>query len=191
MARRVLITGFEPFGEKNTNASWEAVRRLPVRDGDIEICPRLLPVEYGAAGKRLLAEVEELKPDVIICTGVAGGRDAITPERIALNWRSAATPDNTGRTTAGETIDASGPDGIFTCLRAEEMARDLRSSGLPAAVSFTAGTFVCNDVFYQLMIYGPHALRGSIHVTLEERFSSEKCREGMMICIRTELRVES
>ena len=191
MARRVMITGFEPFGDNNTNASWEAVRRLPGRDGDIEICPRLLPVEYGAAGKRLLAEAEELKPDVIICTGVAGGRDAITPERIAINWRSTAIPDNAGRTAAGETIDASGPDGIFTCLRAEEMARGLRSSGLPAAVSFTAGTFVCNDVFYQLMLYGPDVPRGFIHVPPEERLSSEKCRDGLMICIRTELRVKS
>ncbi len=191
MARRVLITGFEPFGGKQTNASWEAVRRLPGRDGDIEICPRLLPVEYMAAGRRLLAAAEEVLPDLIICTGVAGGRDAITPERIAINWRSAPIPDNAGRTAAGETIDPAGPDGIFTRLRAEEMARDLQASGLPAAVSFTAGTFVCNDVFYQLMLYGPDVPRGFIHVPTEEKLSSDRCRDGLMRCVRTELRVKS
>ena len=191
MTRRVLITGFEPFGGKHTNASWEAVRRLPGRDGDIEICPRLLPVEYREAGKRLLAAAEEIKPDLIVCTGVASGRDAITPERIAVNWRSAAIPDNAGRTAAGETIDPAGPDGIFTRLKVEDMVRDLRSAGLPAAVSFTAGTFVCNDVFYQLMLYGPDVPRGFIHVPTEERLSSDKCRDGLMICLRTEWRAES
>lgn len=188
MAHRVLITGFEPFGGNKTNASWEAVRRLPAWDGDIEICLRLLPVEYFSAGKRLLAAAEELRPDAIICTGVAGNRDAITPERIAVNLRAAAIPDNAGKTAAGDPIDPDGPDGIFTRLAAENMVCDLRAAGLPAAVSFTAGTFVCNDVFYMLMLHGPDVPRGFIHVPPEEKLPGEKCRDGLLICVRAVFR---
>ena len=182
--RKILVTGFEPFGGARTNASWEAVRRLPGRDGDLEICTLLLPVEYAAAGRRVLEAARDLAPSAIVCVGVAGGRDAITPERIAINWRSAAIPDNAGRSAAGEKIDLSGPDGIFTRLPAEKMTRALQAAGLPAAVSFTAGAFVCNDVFYQLMLRGPDVPRGFVHVPPEERFPSEKCRDGLLICIR-------
>ncbi len=192
MDTSILVTGFEPFGGAPVNASWEAVRRLPERIGSHAVRTLLLPVEYRTAAGIALAAAEELRPALILLTGVAGGRRAITPERIAVNWCGAALPDNAGCIRSGERIDPRGRDGIFSTLPVDRMAAALLAAGLPAEVSMTAGTFVCNDVFYRLMCrYGDHAPPcGFIHLPPGDCLSPERCREGLEICIREALAPE-
>ncbi len=193
MGRCVLITGFAPFGGARTNASGEAVRLLPDSLGDILIRRLLLPVEYGRAGEEVLTAAAVLCPDAVICTGVAGGREAVTPERIAVNWRSAAIADNAGVRFSGERIDPTGPDGIFTTLPAEKTVSALKAAGLPAAVSFTAGTYVCNDVFYHVLsrFRDTPVRSGFIHVPTEDRLEPARCRDALLICIRTAMEAEA
>lgn len=149
----VLLTGFAPFGGAEENPSWEAVRRAaPVlRERGIEAVTLELPVQFAAAGDQLAAALREHRPRLVIATGLAAGRSAITPERVAINVRDARIPDNAGDQPVDEPVVAGGPVGRFTQLPIKAMTAALREDlGLPAAVSQTAGTYVCNDVFYRL-----------------------------------------
>ena len=112
----VLITGFEPFGGETINPSWEAVQRLPERIGGFTLHKLQIPTVFEAAAQKVLSEAEGCQPRVILSVGQAGGRKEITPERIGVNLRRAATPDNAGNQPQGEGIVLNGPDGIFsTC----------------------------------------------------------------------------
>jgi len=162
--RTVLLTGFEPFEKEPVNPSWEAVRAL---DGqrvgdDAVIVARQLPCVFGAAITGIEALLDELKPDVVIAVGQAGGRTELSIERIAINVDDARIVDNAGAQPIDVTIAAAGPAAYFATLPIKAITRDLRAAGVPAMVSQTAGTFVCNHVFYGLM----HALaqRGNAHV---------------------------
>lgn len=152
MGVEVLLSGFEPFGGEAANPSWEAVRRAgPVlRERGIATVEAVLPVEYGRAGELLAAMAREHRPRLVIATGLAAGRTAITPERVAINIRDARIADNAGERPVDRPVVAGGPDGIFTTLPIKAMVAALAEQGTPAAVSQTAGTFVCNDVFYAL-----------------------------------------
>ena len=154
---KLLITGFDPFGGASVNPAWEAVQRLPDSIGRYELIKLQSPTAFGEAARLVIARAEECRPDVIVCVGQAGGRSAVTPERIGINVRSATIADNRGIQPAGEPIVPDGPDGIFSPLPVEAMARAIREAELPGQVSNTAGTFVCNDVLYTLL----HHLQGS------------------------------
>ncbi len=150
--RRVLVTGFDPFGGENVNASWEAVRALEGSDlGGAVVCARRLPCVFGAALEVLCSAIDELQPELVVGVGQAGGRSEISLERVAINLDDARIADNAG----GQPIDSSvvdrGPAAYFSTLPIKAIVRDLRSAGIPASVSNTAGTFVCNHVFYGLM----------------------------------------
>lgn len=164
--KKLLITGFDSFNGASVNPSWEAVKRLPDRIGEYELCKLQLPTLYAKAPALLLAKAAELRPDVIISVGQAGGRDAVTPERIAVNIRAARIPDNDGVVLDGPRIAPEGPAAYFSTLPVEAMRDAIRSAGIPAAVSNTAGTFVCNDVLYSLLHrYNATSVRcGFIHV---------------------------
>ncbi|MDO5399884.1 MAG: pyroglutamyl-peptidase I [Eubacteriales bacterium] len=149
--KKLLITGFEPFGGEKLNPSWEAVRMLPETIGDFALTKLQVPVVFGLAGERVLSAAGTLDPDVILCIGQAGGRGAVTPERIAINCRSASIPDNAGFMPVEEPVVKGGPDGLFATVPVEAMAAAIRKLGLPAAVSNTAGTYVCNDLMYTLL----------------------------------------
>lgn len=166
MKKRLLITGFGPFGGESINPAWEAVQQLPDTIGDFVLCKLQIPTVFQKAAEIVLAQAKELRPDVILCIGQAGGRSAVTPERIAVNIRDARIPDNAGNAPRGEHIDPNGPAAYFSTLPVEKMAEKITEAGLPAAVSNSAGTFVCNDVLYALLhrYYNTKTRVGFIHV---------------------------
>lgn len=164
--KRLLITGFDPFGGEAMNPSWLAVEQLPDVIGVFELCKLNIPTVFGLAAQTVLDKAAEFHPDVILCVGQAGGRDAVTPERIAVNIRDARIPDNHGFQPGGEPIAPDGPAAYFTTVPVKEMAQAIRDVQIPAAVSNTAGTFVCNDVLYTLLHHyaGTDTRVGFIHV---------------------------
>jgi pyroglutamyl-peptidase len=149
---RVLITAFEPFGGEKVNPSQLAVQRLADDGVDgTELTTAFLPVVYYDAAARLRSAIAEHEPDIVICTGQAGGRFGITPEKVAVNRNDTPMPDNAGQAPVDEPIVADGPVGYFTTLPVTAMVAALHDAGIPAEVSWTAGTYVCNHVFYSLM----------------------------------------
>ncbi|TAG27457.1 MAG: pyroglutamyl-peptidase I [Verrucomicrobia bacterium] len=167
--RCVLVTGFEPFGGDRVNASEQAVRALAERAAPsaVRVVVAILPCVFGGAGRELLALVRRHRPEVIICVGEAGGRAEISLERVALNWEDARLPDNAGAQPMDRPVVADGPTAYWSKLPLRAALEALLAEGLPARLSETAGTFVCNHTFYALM----HALRrrrvvraGFVHV---------------------------
>ena len=164
--KKLLITGFDPFGGQNVNPAWEAVKLLPDTIGEYELCKLNIPTVFSLAARMVLENAAEVQPQVILCVGQAGGRSAVTPERIAINVRTARIPDNQGYQPQEEPVVPGGPDGIFATVPVTAMTRAISDAGLPAAVSNTAGTFVCNDVLYTLLHHyaGSEVRVGFIHV---------------------------
>lgn len=148
--KRILVTGFDPFGGEQINPSWEAVKLLPERIGGWEICKLELPTVFSKAAALAISEAERLSVSAILCVGQAGGRDALTPELVAINLRHASIPDNEGQQPKDETIVSGAPCAYFASLPVRKMAETIQNAGLPARVSYSAGTFVCNDLFYTL-----------------------------------------
>ena len=164
--KKLLITGFDPFDGASINPSWEAVKLLPDRIGDYEIHKLQIPTVFALAPRTVLDKAEKLRPDVIISVGQAGGRAAVTPERIGINVRDARITDNAGISPKDDPIVPGGPDGYFSTLPVRAMIEAIQAAGLPAAISNTAGTFVCNDVLYSLLhrYHGTGVRCGFIHV---------------------------
>ena len=164
--KHLLITGFDPFGGETVNPSWEAVSRLPDTVGQYRLTKLQIPTVFAAAADAVLAAAKADRPDVILCIGQAGGRDAVTPERIAVNMASASIPDNAGNRPVEAPILPGGPDGIFATVPVAAMARAIVGAGLPGKISNTAGTFVCNDTLYRLLAHfaGTVTRVGFIHV---------------------------
>lgn len=152
MGKKVLLTGFDPFGGDTVNPSWEAVKRL---NGevveDVSIAAEQIPTVFHHSAAVLEQAIEKHDPDVVICVGQAGGRAHITPERIAINIDDALIPDNEDREPIDEPIAAHGPAAYWSALPIKLIVKELRKNGIPASVSNSAGTFVCNHLFYQLM----------------------------------------
>ena len=148
---KILITGFQPFGGQRVNPAWEAVRKLPDVLGDKVLWKLEIPVTFGGAFDAVEAKAAEVDPDVILCVGQAGGRDAVTPERIAVNLQDASIPDNAGNQPVDLPVIADGANAYFTSLPVKAMAAAVRAQGRPCRMSCTAGTYVCNDVFYRLL----------------------------------------
>ena len=178
---RLLITGFEPFGGDSSNASWLAVEHLPDHVGRFDLEKRCLPVVFGEAADILVKEIEALKPDAVICVGQAGGRTAITPERVAINLRDARIPDNAGKQPRDQAIDPQGPAAYFSTLPLRLMVEAIAEKEIPAALSLTAGAFVCNDLFYSLMrtLEGTNIPAGFIHVPSEKDLPIVKSSEAL------------
>ena len=171
---RVLLTGFEPFDGDAINPSWEVARAL---DGELPggatVQALQLPCVFGAARDALWQALEGGRFDLLLSLGLAGNRPDVTVERIAINVDDARIPDNAGRQPVDTAVHAGGPAAYFSTLPIKAMVRDMRAQGVPAAVSNTAGTFVCNHIFYALMHHlatGAGGVRGGfIHVpTLPE-----------------------
>ena len=164
--KRLLITGFDPFGGATVNPSWMAVERLPDQIGECVLCKLQIPTVFGKAAAAVLEIARQFCPDTILCVGQAGGRAVVTPERIGVNIRDARIPDNAGNQPRGEFVDSSGPAAYFSTLPVEAMAQAIRDAGVDATVSNSAGAFVCNDVLYSLLHhYDGTAVRvGFVHV---------------------------
>jgi pyroglutamyl-peptidase len=148
----VLVTGFDPFGGSAVNPSWDAIHALDGRDiAGHRVIGGELPTVFGASLQRLEALMEQHRPRLVVCTGQAGGRAAISLERVAINVNDARIPDNAGAKPIDVPIVADGPAAYFTSLPIKAMLQALLDAGVRAEVSQTAGTFVCNHTFYGLM----------------------------------------
>ena len=166
MGKKLLITGFDPFGGETVNPAWEAVKKLPDRITDYTLYKLDIPTVFGLAAETVLAKAAQTQPDLILCIGQAGGRAAVTPERIAVNIRDARIPDNAGNQPGGEQIAPDGPATYFATVPVKKMAAAIENAGIPATVSNSAGAFVCNDTLYSLLHHYAHTdvKVGFIHV---------------------------
>jgi pyroglutamyl-peptidase len=167
VAPTILLTGFEPFGGETSNPSWDAVAALHGRRvARHRVVSRRLPVVFGESLRVLRAAIRELDPALVLCVGQAGGRVAVSFERVAINIDDARIADNAGACPVDAAIVAGGPAAYFSTLPIKAMYAAVQAAGIPAEVSQTAGTYVCNHVFYGLM----HALRrrqlraGFVHI---------------------------
>jgi pyroglutamyl-peptidase len=169
--KTVLLTGFEPFSGGKVNPSWLAVRRLNGRViGGHRIVARRLATVYDQSLATLRRHLTAVKPVLVICVGQAADRAEVTPERVAINVDDARIPDNAGRKPVGVPVVAGGPVAYWSTLPVTAIVRALRRCGIPASVSPSAGTFVCNHVFYGLMHElakdGNQVRGGFIHVPM-------------------------
>jgi pyroglutamyl-peptidase len=165
---RALVTGFEAFGGARTNASYAAVARLPARIGALDIVAAQLPTSYARAGAALVREIERAKPALVLCVGEAGERSELNIERVALNVQDARLADNDGAQPIDVPVINGAPTAYFATLPVRAIRDALIAAHLPATLSNSAGTFVCNHVFYTLMHFAAAArtkLRGGfLHV---------------------------
>jgi pyroglutamyl-peptidase len=153
---RILMTGFEPFGREAVNPSWEVARALHGQSrGGAQITAVQLPCVFAQSLPALRQAIRRHRPQLVLCLGLAGSRSAISLERVAVNLCDARIADNAGAMPAGTPVVAGGPAACFTRLPVKALVQRLRQAGLPAELSLSAGSFVCNQVFYGLM----HALR--------------------------------
>ncbi len=166
MSKKLLITGFDPFGGGTINPAWEAVKLLPEEIGCYRLHKLQIPTVFGIGARTVLDATQAIAPDLILCIGQAGGRSAVTPERIAVNIRDAKIPDNMGNQPRGERVIPEGPAAYFATVDVMAMAQAAEGQGFPATVSNSAGAFVCNDVLYTLLhaFDGTSTAVGFIHV---------------------------
>jgi len=168
---KILLTGFEPFGKATLNPSGEIVKQI---SGD-NIVRAILPVAYAQSAEKLLALIAEHNPDVVICLGQAEGRTQITPERVAINLDDARLADNDGVVRNDVPIVFGGPVAYESTLPIKDIAKAINDTGVPAAVSLSAGAFLCNHVFYvaQDHFKGTKVRSGFVHVPLMDEQAGE------------------
>ena len=168
---KILLTGFEPFGKATLNPSGEIVKKISGED----IVTAILPVAYNSSAAALLELIEEHNPDVVIMLGQAESRTQITPERIAINLDDARIPDNEGVLRLNQEIINGGPVAYKSTLPVVEIVEALKVAEIPAAISLSAGAFLCNHIFYiaQHNFAGSAVRSGFIHVPLMDEQSEE------------------
>ena len=147
---KIIVTGFDPFGGEKINPSIECVKALPEIEG-VELIRLELPTVFNESAKRLNEVINEVKPDAVLSVGQAGGRPGITMERIAINVDDARIPDNISQQPIDEEIQVEGEAAYFSTLPIKRIVKAIREAGIPAEVSNTAGTFVCNHIMYQAL----------------------------------------
>jgi pyroglutamyl-peptidase len=149
--KKVLISGFEPFGGSDLNSSQLAVEAISKESlTGLELFTVILPVEFDKAAKILLSKIKEVNPEIIIAFGQAEGRKALTPEKIAINLDSARIPDNAGELRVSKVILEAGADGYFSTLPIDKIVEAVKECGLESEISLSAGAFLCNHIFYHL-----------------------------------------
>ncbi|MCF6096942.1 pyroglutamyl-peptidase I [Thermovorax subterraneus] len=165
---KVLVTGFEPFGGEKINPALAAVKLLPKEINGAQVIVRELPTVFRKSIDVLFSEIEKVNPDVVICVGQAGGRFAISVERVAINVDDARIPDNEGNQPVDEPIFPDGENAYFSTLPIKRIVEAIKKEKIPAEVSNTAGTYVCNHVMYGVLYYAskkkPNMKAGFIHV---------------------------
>ena len=150
---KVLITGFDPFGGEKINPAWEAVNALPNEVDGVEVIKVQIPTVFKKSAQKLFEAIESVKPDAVICVGQAGGRFDFNVERVAINVDDARIPDNEGKQPIDVKIFEDGENAYFATLPIKAMVEEAKKAGVPASVSNTAGTFVCNHITYSLLYY--------------------------------------
>lgn len=192
MANIVLVTGFQPFDGQSMNPAWEAVLRLPDTIGDSQIAKAQLPVVFGKAPAKVEEAINEFGANLVLCVGQAGGRAKITPEFVGINYMDARIPDNDGNQPVAKKIEPNGPDAYFSTLHVRTIAEGLAQKGVPAEVSYSAGTYVCNDVLYSLLhtlkLRHPGVRGGFIHVPFATEQAAHMASSVPSMSIKTMVR---
>ena len=192
----ILVTAFTPFGGDALNASQEILNALPATLGGVRLEKRLLPVSFRSAPRLALEAAERLRPEAIVCLGQAGGRDAVTPERVAVNLMDAKIPDNDGFQPVDEPVIPNAPAAYFSALPVKAMVEAMQRIGVPARLSNTAGTYVCNALMYAVLHQTKDVPCGFIHVPYltgqgkgETPSLSKECvLRGITACLQTFLK---
>ena len=170
--RRVLVTGFTPFGGERTNPSWEIVRALPDSIAGYRIEKLRVPTEFGKAIEVASKAIDKWQPQVVLCFGQAGGRPRMSVERVAINVDDALIADNAGRQLIDQPIRRNAPAAYFCTVPVKAMVAGMARAGVPAEVSNSAGTFVCNHLIYGVLHHiaceGYTTRAGFIHVPFME-----------------------
>ena len=148
---KVLVTGFDPFGGEKLNPALEAIKSLPSEIQGAEVRWLEVPTVFYKSAKILEEEIRIYQPDIVLCIGQAGGRKGLTPERVAINQDDARIQDNEGNQPIDLPIRQDGAPAYFSSLPIKAMVQAIKKEGLPASVSNTAGTFVCNHLMYQVL----------------------------------------
>lgn len=169
---KVLVTGFQPFGTDTMNPAFEAVKLLPDNIEGAEVVKVEIPVVFYKGAEAVEAAIEKENPDIVICVGQAGGRANMTVERVAINLaESPAFGDNDGNKPNGRRIQEDGKDAYFANIPVKAMVKNMHDHGIPASISYSAGTYVCNDVMYNLLYTidkkYPNIRGGFIHVPFD------------------------
>lgn len=148
---KILVTGFDPFGGDKINPAYEAVKLLPDVIEGVEIIKLEIPTVFYDSAEVMKAKIIEVQPDVVLCVGQAGGRSSVSVEQVAINKIEARIPDNKGNQPFDTPVQATGETAYFTNLPIKAMVKNIHDNGLPAYISYTAGTYVCNYIMYELM----------------------------------------
>lgn len=156
---KILITAFDPFGGDTVNPALEAVKRMRAPEG-VSLVKLTVPTVFHKSIAAVRSRMEEERPEAVLCVGQAGGRFELTPERVSINVDDARIPDNEGNQPIDEPVFADGPAAYFTLLPVKAMVRAIRGGGLPASLSNTAGTFVCNHLMYGVLYVIHHEFPG-------------------------------
>ncbi|MEO2151464.1 MAG: pyroglutamyl-peptidase I [Thermococcus sp.] len=180
---KVLVTGFEPFGGEEINPSWEAVKALPEELNGATLLKVQLPVSFKRVREILPRLISKERPDIVLLTGQAGGRPNVTVERVAINVMDSTMPDNDGFKPEDEPVFEGAPDAYFATIPVKEVVKALREAGIPAGVSNTAGTYVCNTAMFTALhtiaVSGMETKAGFIHVPFSHEQALEKPRPSM------------
>ena len=172
--QKILLTGFEKFHTASSNPTEAIVNQLGAQKIP-GLITAVLPVEFGRSWQILKQLIDEHQPDVVIALGQAEGRSQITPEKIAINLDNARIPDNAGNAPLNQVIVRNGADGLFSTLPIDSYVEMLKAADIPVNISYSAGTYVCNHLFYNLQNYclGKSIKSGFIHVPLMESQATE------------------
>lgn len=160
---KILLTGFDPFGGDSINPAWEAVKLVHDQIDSIEVVKLEVPTVFYKSINKVAEVIEKEKPDAVLCIGQAGGRYDLTPERVAININDARIPDNEGNQPLDGPVFSDGDTAYFSTLPIKAMVKAIRATGVPASISNTAGTFVCNHLMYGVLY------------TLAKKYPGVKC----------------
>lgn len=181
---KILVTGFDPFGGEKINPALEAVKKLPEDIHGAKIIKQEIPTVFYQSASVCKKAIEENQPDIVLNIGQAGGRFTVTPERVAINLDDARIADNEGQQPIDKKIQIDGKDAYFTQLPIKAMVENIKAHGFPAAVSSTAGTFVCNHIMYQVQYMidkeFPQIKGGFIHVPFINEQVLDKANQPFM-----------
>ena len=165
---KVLVTGFDPFGGESVNPAYEAVKDLPDEIAGAEIIKIEIPTVFKKSAVVVEEAIKKYQPDMVLNVGQAGGRSAVTIEKVAINLAEASIPDNDGDTPMDEPLVSGGPTAYFATIPVKAMVQNVKDHGVPCSISYTAGTYVCNSTMYQVLHMAatkyPEIKAGFIHV---------------------------
>ena len=171
---KILITGFDPFGGEPVNPAFEAVKLMKDEIAGAQIVKLEIPTVFGDSIEKVHAAMVAEKPDVVMSVGQAGGRFGVTPERVAINLSDARIPDNKGNQPLDAPIFEDGETGYLTTLPVKAMVEKIKEKGLPASVSYTAGSYVCNHVMYGNLYYAAKEFALALEACVEAIVENEK-----------------